>query len=100
MSKSPGSRRRSRFPTSISADLGAFMSGVPAPACRGTAPTPHRLDKNPDLTFTRNPVPGLPPSSNLAADAGDGLGRIDDRDTGMATEGKEVGIAGDDQIGL
>src|SRR6266478_2451417 len=30
----------------------------------------------------------------LAADAGDGFGRIDDRDPGMAAEGEEIGIAG------
>ena len=36
----------------------------------------------------------------LAADAGDGFGRIDDRDACMAAEDEEIGIAGDDQIGL
>ena len=34
-----------------------------------------------------------------AADAGEGFGRIDDRDAGIAAEGEEIGIAGDDEVG-
>jgi hypothetical protein len=49
------------------------------------------------------PVPasgsGTMPFTSRAADAGDGFGRVDDRDAGMAAEGEEVGIAGDDQVG-
>jgi hypothetical protein len=40
---------------------------------------------------------GVP--TNLAADAGDGLDRVDDRDARTVSKGEEIGIAGDDQIG-
>ena len=45
-------------------------------------------------------VPSAAASNCLAADAGDGFGRIDDRDAGMTAEGEKIGIAGDDQVGL
>ena len=39
-------------------------------------------------------------STGLAADAGDGLGRVDNRDAGMAAKDEQIVITGDDQIGL
>jgi hypothetical protein len=42
----------------------------------------------------------LRPSTGLAAEAGDSLGRVDNRDAGMPAEGEQIGITGDDQIRL
>jgi hypothetical protein len=36
----------------------------------------------------------------LAVDAGNGFGRIDDGDAGIAAKGEEIGIAADDQVDL